>query len=152
MQQGYFPNQPQQRRRRYNPESVQTPSVIQQPPEQPQYQQVNQPNFTQATQSTYQIPQYQQSPQYQQPVYQQVVYQQPPMESNPFISEKSKWIAFLLCFFGGGIGLHKFYLGKIGMGILYLFTLGLFGIGVLVDCIIIVCGNAKDKEGKLVTK
>ncbi|WP_369297091.1 NINE protein [uncultured Neglectibacter sp.] len=49
--------------------------------------------------------------------------------------EKNKWVAVLLCFFLGAIGAHKFYEGKIGMGILYLFTVGLFGIGVLVDFI-----------------
>lgn len=48
---------------------------------------------------------------------------------------KNKWVAVLLCFFLGGIGAHKFYEGKIGMGILYLFTCGLFGIGALVDFI-----------------
>lgn len=48
---------------------------------------------------------------------------------------KNKWVALLLCFFLGYLGAHKFYEGKIGMGILYLFTLGLFGIGVLVDFI-----------------
>lgn len=49
-----------------------------------------------------------------------------------------KWVAFLLCFFLGGFGAHKFYEGKIGMGILYLFTGGLFGIGWLVDWIMIL--------------
>lgn len=48
---------------------------------------------------------------------------------------KSKWLAFALCLFGGEIGLHKFYEGKIGMGVLYLFTFGLFGIGWIVDII-----------------
>ncbi len=47
----------------------------------------------------------------------------------------NKWVAFLLCFFLGYFGAHKFYEGKIGMGILYLFTLGLFGIGWVVDTI-----------------
>ncbi len=47
----------------------------------------------------------------------------------------NKWVAFLLCLFLGGLGAHKFYEGKIGMGILYLFTAGLFGIGWLVDTI-----------------
>lgn len=46
---------------------------------------------------------------------------------------KNKWVAFFLCLFFGLIGAHKFYEGKIGMGILYIFTGGLFGIGVLVD-------------------
>ena len=48
---------------------------------------------------------------------------------------KNKWVAFFLCLFLGGIGAHKFYEGKIGMGILYLFTMGLFFIGWLVDLI-----------------
>lgn len=48
---------------------------------------------------------------------------------------KNKWIAFLLCLFLGYIGAHKFYEGKIGMGILYVFTCGLFGIGLLIDLI-----------------
>ena len=49
-----------------------------------------------------------------------------------------KWVAFLLCFFLGFIGAHKFYEGKTGMGILYIFTLGLFGIGWLIDTLIIL--------------
>ena len=46
---------------------------------------------------------------------------------------RSKWVALLLCVFLGFIGAHKFYEGKTGMGILYLFTLGIFGIGIFVD-------------------
>ena len=53
--------------------------------------------------------------------------------------EKNKWAAFLLCFFLGGLGAHKFYEGKVGMGILYIFTVGLFGIGWLIDLIVILC-------------
>ena len=46
---------------------------------------------------------------------------------------KSKWVAFFLCFFFGIFGIHKFYEGRVGMGILYILTLGIFGIGVLID-------------------
>lgn len=49
--------------------------------------------------------------------------------------EKDGTVAFLLCTFLGGIGGHCFYEGKTGKGILYLFTLGLFGFGVLIDWI-----------------
>ncbi len=49
-----------------------------------------------------------------------------------------KWIAFLLCLFLGGVGAHKFYEGKVGMGILYLLTGGLLGIGWIVDLILIL--------------
>lgn len=50
----------------------------------------------------------------------------------------NKWVAFLLCFFLGIVGAHKFYEGKTGMGILYLFTGGLFGIGWIIDLISIL--------------
>ena len=45
-------------------------------------------------------------------------------------------VYFLLTFFGGIFGLHKFASGKKGMGILYLCTLGLFGIGWIIDIIV----------------
>ena len=52
---------------------------------------------------------------------------------------KNKWVAFCLCFFLGCLGAHKFYEGKAGLGILYILTCGLFGIGVLIDLISILC-------------
>jgi restriction system protein len=50
----------------------------------------------------------------------------------------NKWTAFFLCLFLGWIGAHKFYEGKTGMGILYLCTIGLFGVGWFVDTISIL--------------
>ena len=49
---------------------------------------------------------------------------------------RNKWVAFFLCLFLGWLGAHKFYEYKPIMGILYLFTLGGFGIGWLLDTII----------------
>jgi len=46
---------------------------------------------------------------------------------------KSKSTAYILWFFLGVLGAHKFYLNKTGIGVLYFFTLGLAGIGWLID-------------------
>lgn len=51
---------------------------------------------------------------------------------------KSKWVSFFLCLFLGWMGAHKFYEGKIGTGILYLLTVGLFGIGWFIDTIVLL--------------
>ncbi len=48
---------------------------------------------------------------------------------------KNKWVAFFLCLFFGVFGIHRFYEGRILLGIVYLFTGGIFGIGVFVDLI-----------------
>ena len=62
-------------------------------------------------------------------------------------SNKSKVVAALFCFFSGGLGVHRFYVGKVGTGVLYLLTGGLFGIGAIVDFIMILVGAFKDKNG-----
>ncbi|MEO5533933.1 MAG: TM2 domain-containing protein [Pseudolysinimonas sp.] len=48
----------------------------------------------------------------------------------------NKVVYILLTFFFGVIGVHRFLRGQIGLGILYILTAGLFGIGVLIDFII----------------
>ena len=68
------------------------------------------------------------------------------------ISEKDWLVTLLLCLFCGGIGVHRYYVGKIGTGILYTLTLGLFGIGYLVDLIMIVTGKFTDKNGNCIQK
>ncbi len=71
------------------------------------------------------------------------------MESHD-ISPKSRLVALLLCFFLGWLGIHRFYVGKIGTGILMLLTAGGFGIWVIIDLILIVMGSFTDKEGRRV--
>ena len=63
------------------------------------------------------------------------------------MSDKSIVIALLLCFFLGVIGAHRFYVGKIGTGILQLLTLGGLGIWSLIDFIFIAAGRFTDKAG-----
>ena len=73
-------------------------------------------------------------------VYTQIINQ--PVNSGfiPGVSRKKRMAALLLCIFLGEFGIHRFYVGKIGTGILYLFTLGLFGVGWIVDIILIAAG------------
>lgn len=67
-------------------------------------------------------------------------------------NEKNWLVALLLCLFLGGIGAHRFYAGKVGSGILYILTVGVFGIGVLVDLIKILTGKFTDKDGNPIQK
>ncbi|GHV41094.1 hypothetical protein FACS189490_07320 [Clostridia bacterium] len=63
------------------------------------------------------------------------------------ISGKSRLAALVLCCLFGIAGFHRFYAGKIGTGLLWLFTGGLFGIGYIVDIIVIACGGFRDSYG-----
>jgi hypothetical protein len=72
---------------------------------------------------------------------------------NPEGYAPKNWLtALLLCLFLGVIGVHRFYVGKIGTGILQLLTLGGFGIWVLIDLILICCGKFTDKNGYLLER
>lgn len=62
-------------------------------------------------------------------------------------SDKEWLVTLLLSLFMGTLGVHRFYVGKIGTGILQLITLGGCGIWTLIDIIMIVTGNFKDKNG-----
>jgi TM2 domain-containing membrane protein YozV len=62
-------------------------------------------------------------------------------------SEKGFVPTLLLCFFLGGFGVHRFYTGKVGTGILMLLTFGGLGIWAIIDFVIIACGSFKDGKG-----
>lgn len=65
-------------------------------------------------------------------------------------SEKNWLTTLLLCIFLGSIGVHRFYAGKIGTGILMLITCGGCGIWTLVDLIMIITGKFTDKDGNAI--
>ena len=64
------------------------------------------------------------------------------------VSDSKRLVALLLCIFLGWAGAHRFYVGKIGTGVLWLFTLGLLGVGMLFDLILIIAGEFKDADGR----
>jgi TM2 domain-containing membrane protein YozV len=68
------------------------------------------------------------------------------------MSDKRILPAFLLCFFFGILGFHRFYVGKIGTGILQLITVGGFGIWTLIDFIMIIVGAFTDGSGNKITQ
>lgn len=67
------------------------------------------------------------------------------------ISPKSRTVALILCILIGEIGIHRFYTGKVGTGILYLCTAGLCGIGWIYDIIKIATGTATDGAGRIIS-
>ena len=64
-------------------------------------------------------------------------------------SPKSRAAAAILAWFLGVFGVHRFYAGKIGTGVLMLITFGGFGIWALIDFVMIVVGSFKDKQGRV---
>ncbi|MBP6874580.1 MAG: TM2 domain-containing protein [Candidatus Eisenbacteria bacterium] len=75
-----------------------------------------------------------------------------PAHGMPGESPKRILPAFLLCFFLGVFGAHRFYVGKIGTGLLQLFTLGALGVWTLIDFIMIIVGSFRDQEGRPLTR
>ena len=69
-------------------------------------------------------------------------------------SPKSRTVAAILAFFLGGLGIHRFYVGKVGTGILQILVNIFFFAGAiwaLLDLIVILCGNFKDSEGRVLS-
>jgi TM2 domain-containing membrane protein YozV len=74
---------------------------------------------------------------------------QRPEKSEP-ISDKSYMATVLFCLFLGFLGVHRFYVGKVGTGILMLLTCGGFGLWWMIDFIMIICARFRDKDGFLI--
>jgi hypothetical protein len=65
------------------------------------------------------------------------------------VSDKSFATVLLLCFLLGFFGIHRFYVGKVGTGILTILTFGgFFGIWPFIDLIVIATGGFKDSDGR----
>lgn len=80
----------------------------------------------------HQTPQpYYQAPQPQQPI----IIQNTNINNNEISCARNKWVAFLLCFFLGFVGAHKFYERKYLLGFFYIISLGFCGVGIIVDLI-----------------
>ena len=71
---------------------------------------------------------------------------------SPSVSNKSRGVALFLCIFLGYLGIHQFYAGRVGKGILYFFTGGLFGIGWVIDIFITLFGSLRDGNGLYISK
>lgn len=66
-------------------------------------------------------------------------------------SEKNWLTTVLLAWLVGVFGVHRFYVGKVGTGILMLLTCGGCGIWTLIDLIMVLMGKFTDKDGNVIT-
>ena len=64
------------------------------------------------------------------------------------ISEKKGIIVLILWIIFGFLGVHRFYAGRVGTGIIFFLTVGIFGLGFLYDLILILTQQLKDGDGK----
>ncbi len=68
---------------------------------------------------------------------------------EPDASPRSRLVALVLCVLLGYFGVHRFYVGKFVTGVIWLLTGGLFGIGYIVDIVMIAMGSFTDVDGLL---
>jgi TM2 domain-containing membrane protein YozV len=74
----------------------------------------------------------------------------PQQSQQTSLSQKRILPAAILCFFFGFLGVHRFYVGKVGTGILQLLTFGGLGIWAFIDFIMIVIGSFRDSDGNVI--
>lgn len=72
------------------------------------------------------------------------------MEQQPL--RRNYFIALALSVFVGEFGIDRFYMGKIGTGILKLITIGGFGIWWIIDIVLIASGHMRDNNNQLLTR
>lgn len=66
------------------------------------------------------------------------------------VSSKSKITTAVLCIVLGWFGVHRFYVGKIGTGLIQLFTFCCYGIWAIIDLINLLHDKFEDKDGKII--
>ena len=76
---------------------------------------------------------------------------QPKQIKQKIKSDKSFIATLLLCVFFGFLGIHRFYVGKIGTGLIWLFTGGLFGIGYITDIVLVTAQTFEDASFKQIS-
>lgn len=72
------------------------------------------------------------------------------MEQQPL--RRNYFIALALSVFVGEFGIDRFYMGKIGTGILKLITIGGFGVWWIIDIVLIASGHMRDNNNQLLTR
>jgi TM2 domain len=75
---------------------------------------------------------------------------QPSRVANP--SDRNRLAALLLAILLGWMGAHRFYVGKIGTGLVFLFTMGFLYIGVIYDLVLIATGEFRDDQERRVVR